>query len=67
MDSGLSFWHLSTAPKPIQILRARGSPLAGFLFALVLDCALHMMQQVIAVPSGSKFYACADDIGAAVT
>eukprot|EP00973_Karenia_brevis_P005170 710374-Karenia_brevis.AAC.1 len=32
----------------------QGSPMAGWIFALALDAALHMLQQVVVVPSSSS-------------
>eukprot|EP00973_Karenia_brevis_P049268 6833933-Karenia_brevis.AAC.1 len=45
----------------------QGCPLSGFLFALILDPALHLLQTIVIEPSGSKLFGCADDLAAVCT
>eukprot|EP00973_Karenia_brevis_P084365 11708828-Karenia_brevis.AAC.1 len=42
----------------------QGDPLAGLLFALVLDPCLHLFHQVFELPGHGHIRACADDLGA---
>ena len=59
---GLIVWIFSVTCGVLQ-----GCPFSGSLFVIAIDPLLHLFEKYIHSPGLGRIYACADDIGAAVT
>ena len=59
---GLIVWLFSVTCGVLQ-----GCPFSGSLFVIAIDPLLHLFEKYIQSPGLGRIYACADDLGAAVT